>query len=82
MVLKLQIFHICRFREIPIFQFFQFYENVLTTYIEEITPTPPSLLAWSSFVSNNISVAELETKQPYANFEGAQIKRGTYKLGC
>lgn len=41
---------------------------------------PGSLLAWSSWKSNNISIIELNNKTKYANFKGVQLKSrsGTY----
>ena len=47
-----------------------------SSQIEEVAITPPTLLAWSSWRSNNIRVIELENKENYANFQGVQITEG------
>ncbi len=36
----------------------------------------PKLLAWCSYEDNKISIVELETKEEYTNFDGAQIESG------
>ena len=48
--------------------------------LEELTTKSPTLLAWSMYDFNNISVIELETKQNNENFEGSQIQIGKYIL--
>lgn len=50
--------------------------------LKEITPASPKLLAWSTYLNNNISMIDLETMQSYGNFIGAQIKQGSSHLIC
>ena len=40
--------------------------------IENI-PSQPKLLAWSSWMSNKISIAEIETQQEFTNFDGVKL---------
>ena len=44
--------------------------------IEEVNTVPPTMLAWSSYQKNNISIITLETKQSYVNFKGVQLREG------
>ena len=48
-------------------------------WIIETSQSSPTLLAWSSYSENNISIIELENES-YANFVGAQIKNGPFEL--
>ena len=35
---------------------------------------PPKLIAFCSFKENNITVVDIETKENYANFQGATLQ--------
>ena len=41
--------------------------------IIERVSSKPKLLAWCSSVNNKISIAELETKESFANFDGVKL---------
>lgn len=45
---------------------------------EEHNTTHSELLVWSSFCDSEINIIELDTKQNYAKFSGAQIIRGIF----
>ena len=48
--------------------------TMTSLWIDEISPTSPTLLAWSSIQENKISIVDLETKQEFVNFDGIQFK--------
>ena len=53
--------------------FFLLQSPIMTLlWIDEVYPAYTTLLTWSSWKENKISVVEIETKQEYSTFDGVQ----------
>lgn len=44
-------------------------------WVEEPSPPTPTLLAWTSWEENKISIIELGTKQKFSTFDGVQLRK-------